>query len=91
MKEYAWSKDIQELEPPDIVHFRDWLLCHKSRDLARRTLSSFHSVLIEMKRQGYLSDDPAREGTYKSTAEALCTGNSWCKLWQVWCKRNISI
>jgi len=66
MKEYAWAKDIQELEPPDIVHFRDWLLRHKSRDLARRTLSSFHSVLIEMKRQGYLRDDPAAGITIKS-------------------------
>ncbi len=59
MKEYDWPKGLQELEPPDIVHFRDWLLRHKSRDLARRTLSSFHSVLIEMKRQGHLRDDPA--------------------------------
>jgi integrase len=66
MMEYAWSKGLQELEPPDIVHFRDWLLRHKSRDLARRTLSSFHSVLIEMKRQGYISDDPAAGITIKS-------------------------
>src|ERR1700732_2820774 len=66
MMEYAWSKSLQELEPPDIVHFRDWLLRHQSRDLARRTLSFFHSVLIEMKRQGHISDDPAAAITIKT-------------------------
>lgn len=59
MEEYSWPKDLQDLEPSDVVHFRNWLLEVKSRDLARRTLSSFHSVLIEMKHQGYIKDDPA--------------------------------
>lgn len=59
MKEYAWPKPVHELEPTDVVAFRNWLLEHKTRDLARRTLSSFHSVMIEMHRQGKIQIDPA--------------------------------
>jgi integrase len=59
MEEYSWPKRLQELEPADIVHFRNWLLENKTREQARRTLSSFHSVLIEMKHQGHLAHDPA--------------------------------
>lgn len=66
MQEYAWSKPLHELEPADIVHFRNWLLRAKSRDLARRTLSSLHSVLIEMKHQGHMRHDPAAGITIKS-------------------------
>ena len=66
MIEYPWSKDIQELDSADIVHFRNWLLEHKSRDLARRTLSSFHSMVIEMKHQGHIKDDPAAGISIKS-------------------------
>ncbi|MES9970319.1 MAG: site-specific integrase [Candidatus Thiodiazotropha sp.] len=66
IREYSWPKDLQELKPSDIVHFRNWLLHNKSRDLARRTLSSFHSVLIEMKHQGHITDDPASGISIKS-------------------------
>jgi integrase len=66
MKEYGWPKQVHELEQADIVHFRSWLLENKTRDLARRTLSSFHSVLIEMKFQGCLQDDPAAGITIRS-------------------------
>ena len=66
MQEYAWTKSIPELEPPDIVRFRSWLLENKTRDLARRTLSSFHSVLIEMQREGHRRDDPAAGITIRS-------------------------
>lgn len=59
MTDYAWGKTIGELEPADIVQFRTWLLQNHSRDMARRTLSSFHSVLIEMRTQGYVTHDPA--------------------------------
>ena len=51
---------------PQTPNFRSWLLEHKTRDLARRTLSSFHSVLIEMKLQGCLQDDPAAGLTIRS-------------------------
>lgn len=64
--EYPWPKELRSLEPSDIVHFRNWLLENKSRDLARRTLSSFHSMLIEMKHQGHLKDDPASGISIKS-------------------------
>lgn len=66
MQSYAWEQPIHELVPADVVRFRNWLLETKSRDLARRTMSSFHSVLIEMKHQGYLNTDPAAGITVKS-------------------------
>ncbi|ABS65781.1 integrase family protein [Xanthobacter versatilis] len=66
MKEYSWAKLLHELVPPDIVAFRTWLLENKTRDLARRALSSFHSVLIEMKREGRLTTDPAAGVTIKA-------------------------
>lgn len=66
IEEYPWAKNLQELEASDIVHFRNWLLKNKSRDLARRTLSSFHSILIEMKHQGHVRDDPAAGISIKS-------------------------
>lgn len=66
MKRFPWSKLLHELEQADIVQFRTWLLENVSRDLARRTLSSFHSVLIEMKLQGLLKDDPAAHITIRS-------------------------
>lgn len=59
MKEYRWRSLVHELASSDIIQFRNWLIETKSRDLARRTLSSFHSVLIEMKHQGFVQDDPA--------------------------------
>ena len=66
MKEYDWPKPLQELRDTDVVHFRNWLLKHKSRDLARRTLSSFHSVVIEMKQQGKVESDFAAGITVRS-------------------------
>jgi integrase len=66
MQEYAWTKALSELASADVVHFRNWLLQTKSRDLARRTLSSFHSMIIEMKHQGFIKDDPAAGITIKS-------------------------
>jgi integrase len=66
IKDYSWTKKLHELEPADIVQFRSWLLENKSRDLARRTLSGFHSILIEMKQQGFMRDDPAAGITVRS-------------------------
>jgi integrase len=66
IKEYLWQKQIHELESGDVVRFRTWLLENKSRDLARRTLSSFHSLIIEMKLQGVLTDDPAAGVTIRA-------------------------
>ncbi|WP_208249052.1 site-specific integrase [Rhizobium sp. T1470] len=59
MKAYSWDKYLHELTPTDLIKFRTWLIENYSRDYARRTLSSFHSVLIEMKHQGLITHDPA--------------------------------
>lgn len=66
MKAYDWPKPLQELRDTDVVHFRNWLLQNKSRDLARRTLSSFHSMVIEMKQQGKVASDFAAGITVRS-------------------------
>jgi integrase len=59
MKTYDWTKEIHELEGPDIVAFRSWLLSSYSRDTAKKVLSSFHSVLLEMGTQGIIKTDAA--------------------------------
>jgi len=66
MTDYHWPKPLYELQPADIVHFRNWLLENKTRDLARCTSSSFHSVLIEMRHQGHIASDPAAGITIKT-------------------------
>jgi integrase len=66
IQEYSWTKNLSEIESTDVVHFRNWLLQTKSRDLARRTLSSLHSIIIEMKHQGFIKDDPAAHVTIKT-------------------------
>lgn len=66
IKEYGWTKELHELEAADIVQFRSWLLENKTRDLARRTLSGFHSILIEMRQQGFMRNDPAAGITVRS-------------------------
>jgi len=70
MREYDWNKELHELEPPDIVQFRSWLLKNYTRDQARKVLSSFHSAMLEMITQGALIADPAtgvsiQESRYK--------------------------
>lgn len=57
MLEYEWAKPLQQMRDGDAVRFRNWLLENKTRDLARRTLSSFHSVVIEMKRLDQIESD----------------------------------
>ena len=64
--EYSWDTRLPDLRPADCVQFRNWLLTNKSRDLARRTLSSFHSMLIEMKHQDEIDTDPAFGITIKT-------------------------
>lgn len=77
IKAYSWPKKLHELVATDVVQFRNWLLTERSRDLARRTLSSFHSVLIEMRRLGYIADDPAAgitirgDGRYEEDGRAV--------------------
>src|SRR5690606_5852834 len=59
MKAYAWGKDLQEVQAPDIVEFRSWLLSNYSRYQAYKVLSSFHSVMKEMALRGYIASNVA--------------------------------
>jgi len=59
IKAYRWEREFSELEEPDIIEFRSWLLRNHSRDAAQKVLSSFHSVLIEMHKRGFIAEDPA--------------------------------
>src|SRR5262245_53204589 len=52
MQAYAWEAQLHELQSTDLVAFRSWLLKEYTRDQAKRTLSCFHSMLIEMVTQG---------------------------------------
>jgi len=57
MKTYAWQKELHELQIPDIVEFRSWLLGNCSRDQARKVLSSFHSVMKEAALRGHIASN----------------------------------
>ncbi|MEW8073652.1 MAG: site-specific integrase [Candidatus Thiodiazotropha sp.] len=60
IKSYPWSKSLYELTSPDVVEFRSWLLrtC-KSRELARKVLASFQSVIKEMTLRGVIPSNVA--------------------------------
>ncbi len=66
MKSYPWDKSISELQTPDIVAFRSWLLREHSRDLARRVMSSLHGVLKEMAMRGHIPINPAADVTIRA-------------------------
>lgn len=69
MKSYSWPKPLAELDPPDIVQFRSWLVGHcPSRYVARRTLSYFHTVLSEMALRGHVSSNVASGITINSNS-----------------------
>ena len=69
MRAYQWEKSIQQLEVPDIVEFRSWLLENcPSRFVARRTLSCFQTVLGEMALRGYVSANVASGITINSNS-----------------------
>ncbi|WP_245331123.1 tyrosine-type recombinase/integrase [Mesorhizobium sophorae] len=60
IKAYPWSKPLQELNTPDIVAFRSWLLNGEaSRIVASKVLSSFHSIMKEMTIRGHMHHNPA--------------------------------
>lgn len=56
---YEWPSPLNELTAPDIVEFRSWLLKNYSRDQAKKALSSFHSMVLEMVNRGHLAHDIA--------------------------------
>lgn len=60
IKAYKWPKSLADLNSPDIVAFRSWLLNGEfSRALASKVLSSFHSIMKEMTVRGYIAHNPA--------------------------------
>ena len=59
INQYDWRKSIHALTAPDIIAFRSWLLQSRSRDQARKVLSSFHSLVLEMVNRGVLAHDIA--------------------------------
>ncbi|TCU21835.1 site-specific recombinase XerD [Rhizobium azibense] len=59
IKSYPWDKSLHELAAPDVIEFRSWLLQSRSRDQARKVLSSFHSLVLEMVNRGVLAHDIA--------------------------------
>jgi len=67
MRAYNWGKPLHEVEAPDVVAFRSWLLKNYSRDQAKKVLSSFHSMLLEMVTQGVLTTDPAAKITIQQS------------------------
>lgn len=56
---------LSRLTKPQIEKFRDYLLSHNSRALARKIFVSFKSILNEAKRQGLLNRSPADEVVIK--------------------------
>ncbi len=68
MKGYAWERPLRELQTPDIVDFRSWLLGNcPSRYVARKTLTYFQTVMKEMALRGHIGSNPA-SGITVSTA-----------------------
>lgn len=60
IKKYDWQKNIQDLNAPDVVAFRSWLLQSGiSRELASKVLSSFQSLMKEMTIRGVLAHNVA--------------------------------
>lgn len=60
MQAYPWDKTLVELQTPDIVQFRSWLLTNlPSRYLARKTLTYFQTVLNEMALRGHIGSNVA--------------------------------
>ena len=55
--QYPWQKPLNELTAPDVVEFRSWLLRNHSRDQARKVLSYFHSMVLELVNRGLLKHD----------------------------------
>ena len=59
MRGHEWAKELADLTTPDIIEFRSWLLKNYSRDLSKKVLSSFHSVIREMAVRGHIGSNVA--------------------------------
>lgn len=69
MKGHHWDRGLAELQAPDIVQFRSWLLKNcPSRYLARKTLTYFQTVMNEMALRGHVSGNVAAGVTVGSNS-----------------------
>ena len=68
MIEYGWNSALRDLREADIIAFRSWLKRRCNTDQAQKVLSSFHSVLIEMKKRSIIADDPAQNVFIRSNS-----------------------
>ena len=68
MKAYGWTKSLRDLDEVDVKAFRSWLKAECPPDKARKVLSSFHSVLIEMRDRQIIADDPAAKVILRADA-----------------------
>lgn len=69
MRGYDWEKPLSELNAPDIVQFRSWLLTNcPSRYLARKTLTYFQTVMNEMALRGHVGSNVAAGITVSSNS-----------------------
>lgn len=68
MKAYAWPCALRDLKQEDVKVFRSWLKRNCKTDQAQKVLSSFHSVLIEMKARSVITTDPAEKVTLRPNA-----------------------
>ena len=59
MKSFEWPSGLADVEPPDVIAFRSWLLKHRSRYLARKALSLLQSVFKEMAIRGEMAHNVA--------------------------------
>ncbi len=57
IRAYEWKKPLHELTAPDVVEFRSWLLENHSRVVARKALTSLHSMVRELMTRGILAHD----------------------------------
>jgi integrase len=59
--QYEWPKPLQALTPPDVVEFRSWLTrSGVSRYMARKVLTTLHSVFKEMTIRGIVQANVAQ-------------------------------
>lgn len=65
---YDWPKPLSDMSTPDIIEFRSWLLRNYSRNVARKVLSSLHSVTLELVTRGMLQHDIVSGVTIRSTS-----------------------
>lgn len=68
MRAYAWDRDLQALHEADVIAFRSWLKRNCTTDQAQKVMSSFHSIILEMRRRGIIAEDPAQNVTIRENS-----------------------